>query len=372
MQQISALFRLLPGYLVFMAIFLVVIPTIFGLISRLFLYNHLTVVSHTIRKLLNRVDLERIPYIIRRIEPRFQNGVLASENLNTSAIVEGTYSQERVRILGLSFSCEAIDYFTRLLPNLLLSFGLLGTFLGITINLTSLSQTITTVDVPDITSLIEELNQPLQGMGVAFITSLIAIACSALLTVVNLFWNTNIAKSNLLSFLEDYVDNVYLPTVQEDSVLDATIERISNNFSSMIDHLGNTIEESITTAFARMENSVHIFDQAANTLDQSRFPDKIASATNDLAIAQNLFSQSSLVLQKSTQSFESSLDSMQTVARKVLAVEEQVGQVNQRYFELIELNQQRNEIERAGLEGIQLELTKLVDKMQNINNRVQS
>ncbi len=372
MQQISTLFKLLPGYLVLMAIFLVIIPTFLGLISRLFLYNHLSQVSHTLKRLLNKIDLERIPYIIRRIEPRFQRSISASENFNTTAIVEGAYSQERVKILGLSFSCEATDYFTRLLPNLLLSFGLLGTFLGITINLTSLSQTITTVDVPDITSLIEELNQPLQGMGVAFITSLIAIACSALLTVANLFWNTNIAKSNLLSFLEDYVDNVYLPTVQEDSVLDATIERISNNFSSMIDHLGNTIEESITTAFSRMENSVHIFDKAANTFDQSRFPDKLASASNDLAIAQNVFSQSSLVLQKSTQSFESSLDSMQTVARKILAVEEQVGQVNQRYFELIELNQQRNEIEKAGLEGIQIELTKLVDKMQNINNQVEA
>ncbi len=366
MQQISTLLKLLPDYLVFLAIFLVIIPTILGIIFRFCLYNHLVKIGYILKRLLIRGDSVRTPHIIRRIESRFKQDIPVPENLNTAAIIEGTYSQEKINILGLNFSCEAADYFTRLLPNLLLSFGLLGTFLGITVNLASLSQTISQVDVPDITSLIGELNQPLQGMGVAFITSLIAIACSALLTVINLFWNTNIAKSTLLSFLEDYVDNIYLPTIQTDSFLDATIEKIGNDFSEMINHLGNTIEQSISIAFSKIENSANTFDKAADTLDQSRFPEKLTSATNDLAIAQNQFSQSSLVLQKSTQSFENSLDSVQTLARKIVEVEQEL---NQKYTDLVKLNQQRNAIEKSGLKEIQLELTKLVDRLQDTNSQ---
>lgn len=370
MQQIFTLLGLLPGYLVFLAIFLVIIPAILGIIARLCLYNHLAKISYAIRSLVNRVEIDRIPYIIRRIKPRFEVNTGDTENLNSAAIIEGAYSQERVKILGITFSCESLDYFTRLLPNLLLSFGLLGTFLGITINLASLSQTITQVDITDVRSLVQELNQPLQGMGVAFITSLVAIAFSALLTVINLFWNTNIAKSTLLSFLEDYLDNIYFPAIKPANPLDSAIEQITDSFSLMINHLGSTIEESIGTAFMKIENSANTFDKAANTLDQSRFPEKLSSATNDLAIAQNQFSQSSLVLQKSTQSFENSLDSMQSLARKIVNVEQEINQVNKQYIDLVNLNQERNEIERSGLKEIQIELSKLVDKIQQINSEL--
>jgi len=83
--------------------------------------------------------------------------------------------------------------------------------LGITINLAGLSQTISQVEIADIQSLVEQLNQPLQGMGIAFVTSLVAVACSSLLIVINFFWNTTLAKSTLINNIEDYLDNIYLP-----------------------------------------------------------------------------------------------------------------------------------------------------------------
>ena len=238
--------------------------------------------------------------------------------------------------------------------------------MGITFNLASLSQTITQADISDVQSLVRELDQPLQGMGVAFITSLIAIACSSLLTVVNLIWNTNFAKSVLLSNIEDYIDNVFLPLIQPTSSMDEAITRFSKDFDSMLHKLGDTIEEAMTNAFIRIENSADTFEQAANILDNSRFPEKLSSATNDLAIAQNQFSQSSLVLQKSTQSFEHNLDSMQKLTKKFLELNEQVNSINQKYTSLIDLNQEKNVIEQSGLREIQHELSKLVHKMQKM------
>ncbi|MEM9276782.1 MAG: methyl-accepting chemotaxis protein, partial [Cyanobacteria bacterium P01_F01_bin.143] len=220
----------------------------------------------------------------------------------------------------------------------------LGTFLGITINLATLSQTITQVDITDLNSLIEELDKPLQGMGVAFVSSLIAISCSALLTVINLIWNTHLAKTTLMSFIEDYLDNIYLPQRQETAPIDIALERFSNDFGYMLNNLSSTIENSITNAFSKIENTAQTFESAANTLEQSRFPEKLSSATTDLAIAQNQFSQSSLVLQRSTQSFEHSLDGIQKVINKISEIEGNIEQINKKYDNLIELSKNTNEI----------------------------
>lgn len=355
---------LLPTYLVVLAIVFVIVPTIMGIMARLFLYQHLTNLAKNIRYLLEGKTRERIPNIIKKIEQRFQNINLTTEEINTTAIVSGKYNQEECNILGLSFNCEALAYFTRLLPNLLLSFGLLGTFLGITINLTNLSQTITQVDLTDIGSLVTELNQPLQGMGIAFITSLVAIACSSLLIVLNLIWNTNLAKATLISYLEDYTDNVCLAQLNTINPLTVAINRFNENCDRLAINLSNNIEVAITKAFSKIEKTAHTFEQAANTLDNTRLPEQLSNATNDLAIAQNNFSQSSLVLQRSTQSFEHSLEGVQKAIRQLAMINNEVSQINLKYNSLLELNQQKKEAEELGINKIQDKLTQLVEIME--------
>lgn len=365
MQQILSAIALLPFYLVFLAVVLVIIPTIVAILLRYHLYRHLVKLKEISRKVLAGLRLESEPKIINKLEKRCQENNLDREQINTTAIIEGVYSQEQFNCLGLSFNCEKTDYFSRVLPNLLLAFGLLGTFLGITLNLSNLSQTITQVDLADMRSLVAELNKPLQGMGIAFITSLIAVACSSLLTVINLIWNTNLVKNNLIHTWEDYLDNIYLPQLQPFPPLVEAMERFNQDFGRMLHQLGNTIEQAVVNAFSRIEDSASTFAQAANILDQSRFPEKLSSATNNLAIAQNQFSQSSLVLQKSTQAFEHSLDGMQKVARKLLEVSTEINNMNQKYTTLVELSHNRNNIEQTGLKEIQLELTRLIEQMQS-------
>ncbi|MGL6342763.1 MAG: methyl-accepting chemotaxis protein, partial [Waterburya sp.] len=214
MQQLYSIFSLIPGYLVFLAIILVLLPTIMAILLRFCLYRHLKHLAGKARRLLGGMSQESSPRMITALEQRLADSNLNHDQLNTAAVIEGAYSHEKFYFLGLSLNCDFIDNLCRILPNLLLSFGLLGTFLGITTNLSSLSQTITQIDINDVRNLVEELNRPLQGMGVAFTTSLIAIACSSLLTVLNLIWNTNVVKASLLSSLEDYIDNVFLPRIK--------------------------------------------------------------------------------------------------------------------------------------------------------------
>lgn len=363
MQQIFGILNLIPGYLVFLAIFLVIVPTIVAILLRFCLYRHLRSLAIKTRRLLAGVKLESPPKIITKLEQRLADTRLDIDRLNTASVIEGAYLQEKFYFLGLSLSCDFVDILGRILPNLLLSFGLLGTFMGITFNLANLSQTITQVDINDVRNLVEELDRPLQGMGIAFTTSLIAIACSSLLTVLNLLWNTNLVKASLLSSLEDYIDNIYLPTINPVGSLESAIAQFSQDFDGMVHKLGGTIEASMTKAFAKIQTSAETFEQAAQAIDNSRFPDKLAAATSNLAIAQNQFSQSSLVLQQSTQSFEHNLNSMQKVTTKFLELNQKVNQISQQYANLVNLHQEKNIIEQSGLKEIQQELAKLVHQM---------
>jgi len=205
------------------------------------------------------------------------------------------------------------------------------------------------------------------GAVVVFLTSvvsLIAIACSSLLTVINLLWNTNLVKASLLSSIEDYIDNIYLPKIQPASSLEEAIAQFSRDFDGMVDKLGNTMEQSLTKAFDKIQHSAVTFEQAAQVLDTSRFPEKLAAATNNLAIAQNQFSQSSLVLQNSTQSFEHNLESMQKLTKRFLELNQKVNNIDQQYASLVNLNQEQNIIEQSGLKEIQQELAKIVKQIQ--------
>ena len=373
--------NLFPPYLVFITIVLVIFPTLIAILVRFCLYRHLSNLSFKLRKLLRGETLAKPPLIINYLEQRMQGASQQREQINTTALVEGSYSQEKFQILGIiPWRCEPMDYFTRNLPNLLLSFGLFGTFLGITINLANLSQTLTRTDLTNVDSLIQSLDQPLQGMGIAFITSLVAVFCSALLTTINFLWNTSVAKSSLLNSLEDYLDNVYwltIPRVSTKTVQEG-IQKLVEDFSSFLNvfsdkfsvNIEKVMEKSVTEPLERMiaENqkiseaagqtylqlressatmakSTTTFDQAVNILDKSRFPEKLSSAISELAIAQNQFSQSALVLNKSTKSIEDTLELMQKSILRIIRLTEEMTSINEKYNLILKMNQTQPEIE---------------------------
>ena len=395
LQQIATGFALLPSYLIVISILLVILPTIVAVLLRYFLYRHLRFLSTRVRRLLGGARQGQQPRIIENLEQRFQQASSQIEQVNTAALIEGIYSREQFSFLGLSLHCEPIDYFCRILPNLLLAFGLLGTFLGITINLANISQTISQVEINDVRSLVQELNQPLQGMGIAFITSLIAVACSSLLTVVNFSWNTSLAKSAIINSLEDYLDNIYLPQLPARNPIGESIDRLVTEFDNFLskfeDTVGQAIGQSVAVPIQQMvaenqkiskfaeqlysgliessgslEKSATSFRQAANTIEQSKFAEKLSSATADLAIAQNQFSQSSLVLKKSTQSIEHTLGTVQSSVQKMLDIGEEISNINKKYATMLALNQKQSALEEDDLNGIKSELSNLVDKLRKI------
>lgn len=352
-----ALLNLFPPYLIVLTLVLVIFPTVLAVGIRITLYKHLQKSTAKVKRLIRGKSRGVQPKIVSNLENRFKIASNQLDDVNTAALVDSLYHAEKFTFMSKSLRCEKWDYFVRVLPNLLLAFGLLGTFLGITLNLTGIS-TLIDINNVDVQSLGEKLKTPLESMGIAFITSLIGLACSSLLTVINLIFNTNLAKVNLISSLEDYLDN----TVKGNSRLDKAVNRMVDTQETFLTNFHNEVTKVLqsslrevakeiaernqetaklvtqvcerltetagtlstgATTFHRsafelneqvpiitqanreftqssqeLKNSVLLFKQASELIEKSNFSGNIERFTASLAETQGRFSQSTAILEQ--------------------------------------------------------------------------
>ncbi len=351
---------LVPSYLaIFCAV--LVIFTATAILLRVIVYQNLTAIGHRVRKLIHQESLRKKPQIVEELEHRLQQSLAILDQINTTALVDQVYSQQ------LSKN-QQLDYFCRLLPNLLLAFGLLGTFLGITMNLNELSQTINEFGMSSIDDLVQQVQRPLQGMGVAFISSLTAVSCSALLTLVNLFRNTNVARYQLLSALEDYVDNVYIPSLGQKNPMERSVDRLEEFFqrfthefgisvrqaveqslgekvTAIMDgnreanHLANQVYTRFLESAGAMKSGATIFRESANIFERSQFAHKLASSMESLVTTQRELSRSAGILNQSTQSILMAIAALQSSNAEMVRLSEQVNLTTKQSSEVLGMTQ---------------------------------
>ena len=388
-QQLYPFVQQLPVYLIVITIVFVVFPSIVTIYLRWALHKNLVFLEGRVRRLINRGERGNQPELLNELEKRFREASSNLDQVNTAALIDQVYSQQKI---GL-FSYEQIDYFCRTLPNLLLAFGLLGTFLGITINLSSLSQTISQTDINEVSSLVQEIQQPLKGMGIAFTTSLIGILFSAVLTGFNLFNNTNVAKHKLISAIEDYLDNIYLPNVQGKSRLDKAVNRLVDEFKDFLGRFGTTVRDAVEsslgakiqeivdvnkqandlarrvyngfqesagtiassatdmkyavsnfeTAVAAMIANAEKYQQVAQLFENSQFPEKLSQATGKLADIQNKFSQSAFSLANTAESIEMAVIEVRSSSQNIVSLAEEISQINQSLILVLKLHESSQE-----------------------------
>ncbi|MGI2906290.1 hypothetical protein [Tolypothrix sp. VBCCA 56010] len=369
----------IPPYLIIFTIVLVILPSIAAFVSRRSLYQHLVGEADKVKMLIGGNKSVTEPQTVKNIKSRFQQASIQLDNVNTAALIDQVYSQEKIKVHFLVFtqevSCDQIDYFCRILPNLLLAFGLLGTFLGITISLSEINQTINQTTTSNVTTLVTELKKPLQGMNVAFFTSLIGLFFSVVLTVVNWLQNTSQAKYRLISSLEDYLDNIYQPTIDGHTRLDKAVDRMANLQNEFLTNFGKNVRDVVEQSLGKVAKEIaeenkkanelakqvyegftvssgtisaaatefkiageelkaksEIFKQAAETFDKSQFPQRLSDATADLANTQTRFSQSAA-------SLADTVISIATAVSEVQRLGEEIRSVNQTSVKVLESHQ---------------------------------
>ena len=311
------LLNIFPPYLILLTVILVILPTIFAFLLRHSLYRHLIGSANKVSRLLTYESRGKQPQIVDNLEARFRQASLKLEHVNTMALIDGLYSQERLKFFGISLRCEQWDYFCKALPNLLLAFGLLGTFFGITFNLYELSKTINQ-SAADLDNLVSQLQEPLQNMGIAFSTSLMAIACSSILIGVNLRCNTNFAKSLLISSLEDYLDNVFKIDVQGDTRLDKAVDRMVKQQEEFLNRFHEKVAQVLEATIGNAANKMVVANQGfQNNVDSmvNRFNDissSMAASTDSFQNSAYSVKEQIETVTKIVPKFEASANKIET------------------------------------------------------------
>ena len=311
--------------------------------------------------------------LIENLIARFE--VIDLEKVNAISIIDAAYREQKIG----KFSYELIENFCGILPNLLISFGLVGTFLGLTLNLSNLIPTLTNSDTAN---LVDQLRKPLQGMAIAFISSLVALVCAASLNIFNLIFNTNRLKFQIFNYLEDYFENICLG--EKATRLDKSIEKMTSQFDDFLTRFSIVVRESIEYAFEKPAQEIRESNERSSRMAEEiglRFTDAsgtIANSANSLREAGELFQNTnfperlysaSQELQKAESNIAALGDIMNGVNHSLI----EVSKISDQVQNLIISNQKLQQVSVDILQAInneRLSINIVVDKVEEGINRV--
>ena len=184
------------------------------------------------------------------------------QNVNTPAIISDVVGcRLGGLLLGERFLNNAVSLFVTL--------GLFGTFLGLSMSVTSLTELIGYSNTSEWLSVLDSvgggLMSALSGMGVAFYTSLAGAGCSILLTVLRTILSPQAARERLETRLELWLDNEIAPTLTTEAATDdadlvrrmvAALDRSTGEIRSALHSAAETYAVSTQTSAAALGKAV--------------------------------------------------------------------------------------------------------------------
>lgn len=194
------------------------------------------------------------------------SGVLS---LNTQALIEKHLFQERIPLVGLMrVPVGNIQKVMQQLPAFTIILGVLGTFIGLTLSLLSMQDTLfrlgNAASGPTMTmnSIISSLTAPFEGMSVAFITSIAGIGGALIL---NILQTGFLSRGSSLTYLQGKVMSdceVYLDHAFNSLLLQ---EKPQDSAERLLDRLAVKIEESFQRSVGEFGSSMTEFTAGLKT-----------------------------------------------------------------------------------------------------------
>lgn len=173
------------------------------------------------------------------------------QDVNTPAIISNAVS---TKLSGLLL-CE------RFLANsvsLFVTLGLFGTFLGLSHSVSSLTELISYSNTSEWLSVLDSvgggLMSALSGMGVAFYTSLVGVACSIVLTLLRSIFSPQAERETLEARLELWLDHTVAPTLPTERAKDES-EMVQQMVHAM-DSASKTMESALQKATGDLKTAI--------------------------------------------------------------------------------------------------------------------
>ncbi len=174
--------------------------------------------------------------------------------VNTPAIIaNGINTKLSGMLLCERFLNNAVSLFVTL--------GLFGTFLGLSLSVSSLTELISYTNTSEWLSVLDSvgggLMSALGGMGVAFYTSLVGVACSILLTLLRSIFSPASQREKLEARLELWLDHNVAPSLPTDAAKDdidlmnhliKTMENTARNMDMTLKAATNELRVAIDSA----------------------------------------------------------------------------------------------------------------------------
>lgn len=200
--------------------------------------------------------------------------------VNTPAIISDAIG----RRMGALLLCER---FLNNAVSLFVTLGLFGTFLGLSLSVSSLTELISLSNSSEWLNVLDSvgggLMSALSGMGVAFYTSLAGAGCSILLTVLRTIFNPLARREKLETRLELWLDTEIAPALAFDNATDdaglvrrmieglnkASEETKLALFSAANGYVGATkaATEALTRAMEQNRETMDRFDQTVGVFN---------------------------------------------------------------------------------------------------------
>ena len=170
------------------------------------------------------------------------------QDVNTPAIISDTIA---TRLRGLLL-CER---FLNNAVSLFVTLGLFGTFLGLSMSVSSLTELLSYSNSSEWLNVMDSVGggllSALSGMGVAFYTSLVGAGASILLTILRTIFSPAAERGRLETRLELWLDTEVAPTLATEAVQDErhAIKLLTDTLAESVEEIKNTLE-SASAAYA--------------------------------------------------------------------------------------------------------------------------
>lgn len=190
------------------------------------------------------------------------------KDVNTPAVVANGVSTK----LGGSLLCER---FLNNAVSLFVTLGLFGTFLGLSLSVTSLTEMIGYSNTSEWLSVLDSvgdgLMSALSGMGVAFYTSLVGVACSIVLTILRSIFSVQNARDKLETRLELWLDHEVAPTLPTEAPKDDA--DLVHQMVLALNKTSDELDRTLKTAAAEMDKTLKgATDELKTAIAASRTP----------------------------------------------------------------------------------------------------
>ena len=170
------------------------------------------------------------------------------QNVNTPAIIDNVFAERYRRCLFWErFMNNAVSLFVTL--------GLFGTFLGLSLSVSSLTELLKTSGSEEWLSILNSVGggllSSLSGMGVAFYTSLVGVACSILFTILRTVFHPEALRTQAATMAELWLDNYVAPKLSTDFAGDDAA-RLTQLRDELHAH-GEAVTTALAACTAQME-----------------------------------------------------------------------------------------------------------------------